>query len=1223
VAETKEPTSQHGLLVVAIADYQHWEPLGKSRDLALALAQELESHGYNRENPARLTARDLGDDVAAWFTKSEDSDRLLLYWTGHGMRVRGKYYLIAQDSPRKEQLDRRNAIGADDLGELIANSRAEKILVFLDACYSGAGADILESEIAKILENVTEPPGRMRAVAVIASAHPQKKTPDGLFAGVIHDVLLKPSQIRRWSDYTQFLDTNSLARAINEELCRRQDVELQEVIRYRSYGFEQEFFLNPRYRPDRPAEIVEIRRKRLARADGEAHFLPASRGIEVGESGWYFSGRSRILAKLASWLREQDSGLVAVTGDPGSGKSAILGRLTTLSDAEYRSIAQQGGALAEVLPETVPDAGSIDVSVHAKGKTFEECLQAVAAGLDLSGGPFDIETLLRSVRNSGNRTTILLDALDEASSGEPARIGAMLLRPLAELPKTRVLVGTRRSPDGVAMPDNEERHARLRRLFGDQASILDLDDEPDTKNDIAAYVRTRLRDDGSRHRDDSSVDQVAEAVAEKAAGIFLYARIVSRTLQDLDTLDVQNLPESATAAFDNDLRKRFPDRASMVSGCLAALAWAEGRGLTRQVWPAVATAVGEGQPYTSQDVDWVLQHAGWHVIESGEAGQAVYRLAHQALADRYRERLPKPEANRRIALAMGQGIAGRDWLATDGYIRRHLATHARAAGELDRFLVDPGFLAVAEPANLLSALWGRHGERAQSFVDTYRAAADRLPGASPLDRLSILQLEAEAYAPVEAKAFTQLYPLAWRTHWSALASASPSVALRGHELAVTAVAVGMIDGEPIAVSGSVDNTLRVWDLRTGKARGEPLRGHELAVTAVAVGMIDGEPIAVSGSVDNTLRLWDLRTGKARGKPLRGHGDSVTALVVGMIGGKPVALSGSWDKTLRLWDLRTGKARGKPLRGHDSGVTAVAVGMIGGKPVALSGSVDNKLRLWDLRTGKARGEPLRGHESGVIAVAVAMIDGEPIAVSGSYDKTLLRWDLRTGKPRGKPFRGHEGMVSAVAVGLVGGEPICVSGSYDKTLLRWDLRTGKARGEPLRGHEREVTAVAVGLIDGEPVAVSGSWDKTLRLWDLRTGKARGEPLRAHEGFVSAVAVGMIDGEPIAVSGSWDKTLRLWDLRTGEGRGEPLRGHEDRVTAVAVGMIDGEPIAVSGSYDNTLRVWDLRSGKSVLTVPLGASPNSLAFTHCGVVVAVPAGLIHIQLADGIVNPRHRGGH
>jgi WD40 repeat protein len=375
--------------------------------------------------------------------------------------------------------------------------------------------------------------------------------------------------------------------------------------------------------------------------------------------------------------------------------------------------------------------------------------------------------------------------------------------------------------------------------------------------------------------------------------------------------------------------------------------------------------------------------------------------------------------------------------------------------------------------------------------------------------------------------------------------------LQGHQGEVCSVAFSP-DGKTI-VSGSRDKTIRLWDT-TGKPIGQPLKGHQGEVCSVAFSP-DGKTI-VSGSTDNTIRLWDT-TGKLLGQPLQGHQAEVYSVAFSPDG--KTIVSGSSDKTIRLWDT-TGKPIGQPLQGHQAEVYSVAFSPDG--KTIVSGSRDNTIRLWDT-TGKPIGQPLKGYQHWVISVAFSP-DGKTI-VSGSRDNTIRLWDT-TGKLLGQPLQGHQDFVISVAFSPDG--KTIVSGSADNTIRLWDT-TGKPIGQPLQGHQAEVYSVAFSP-DGKTI-VSGSSDKTIRLWDT-TGKPIGQPLQGHQGDVRSVAFSP-DGKTI-VSGSRDKTIRLWDT-TGKPIGQPLQGHQAEVYSVAFSP-DGKTI-VSGSIDNTIRLWDT-TGKPI---------------------------------------------
>ena len=207
------------------------------------------------------------------------------------------------------------------------------------------------------------------------------------------------------------------------------------------------------------------------------------------------------------------------------------------------------------------------------------------------------------------------------------------------------------------------------------------------------------------------------------------------------------------------------------------------------------------------------------------------------------------------------------------------------------------------------------------------------------------------------------------------------------------------------ISGGTDNTLRAWDVTTGRQRWEQDVGSGNQVSAVALPSHDPHFIAYGGSNNYKIRMRYSKDGDWRGS-VSGHTDNVFSLAF-----KPnsyLLASGSGDDTIRIWDVGNNNGRHvRTLRGHTDTVWSVAWSP-DGRTLA-SASSDGTVRLWNPNNG-INFAVLRGHTESVYCVAWSP-DGRILA-SGSSDDTIRLWNPDTHGIR-RVLRGHSsGIVSLV-------------------------------------------------------------------------------------------------------------------------------------------------------------------------------------------------------------------
>ncbi|OXM61443.1 hypothetical protein CF165_38405 [Amycolatopsis vastitatis] len=1093
---------------------------------------------------------------------------------------------------------------------MLRGTRIRRVLLMLDTCYSSHGGDEFT---AAAITSMTRKWGDTHGsgLAVITSAQSSEQAATGAFPRLLRDAV---GSLTTAGTTPAVLPLDSIVRAMNAD----SDKPGHQTIGYSVAGLTGEvppFLPNPRHRPSmtrvdlafQHASEFEVHEERRDTELRNRFLVRAMGGNSSGTGGWWFAGRHTALLDITAWLHHPDPArpLQVVTGNPGSGKTAVLGLIAALTDPQRRGTVpvHSLGLPAAVVPALT----SVDVAIYAQSLTTHHVLAGIA-----TAARFRADTpvqLLEELVDRDAPLTVLIDALDEAA--DPDDLTRHLLRPLLDhaAGKIRLLVGT--------------RDFLLDRLGHRRDTAIDLDaDRYADLQALTTYTATCLLEASPnspyRKEKPERLRAVAEAVAAAASPSFLVARITSATLAARDrTVDPQDsgwrraLPRLPGEAMHRDLETRFSKKAKKVRDLLRPLAFAEGQGLPwEDIWAAVASRAA-GITYTDDDLLWLRKHAGSYVVEATEDGCSTYRLYHQALADYLRKGVDAAALHGAIAEVLASRVARRldgrlDWTRAHPYTLRHLATHAALAGRIDALLTDTDYLVHAEPDALLPALHQTTTDTGALTAAVYRCTSHIHRHLSPSRRRQVLAADAARFRASRLQQDLSA-SLTWRPRWATGQQAASTLltAFTEHVSDVMAVACTHLDGRAVAVTAD-EEAVRVWDLATGTGAGTELitLSDQMGwVSAMACTVLAGRPHVVTAGSDGVARVWDIATGDEITAFIK-HTGWVNDVACTHLEGRAVAVTAD-EEAARVWDLATGTEL-TTFTGHTGRVRAVACTHLSGHPVAVTTSDDNTARVWDLATGTEL-TTFTSHTGWVKAVACTHLDDRLIAVT-TDDDTARAWDLATGTEL-TTFTGHTGWIYSVACTHLNARPVAVTVANDNTARVWDLATGTEL-TAFTEHIRSVMAVACTNLDGRPVVVTASGN-IARVWQLPIEITRLTAAAGHSAAVLAGASGVLEGLSVVVTAGEDATARVWDLSTGTEL-TTFTKHTGWVNAVACTHLDGRPVAVTAGRDEFVRVWDLATGTELTTMHTG-SVNAVACTHLGGrAIAVTTGTDAARLWD-----------
>ncbi|MDX1378871.1 MAG: WD40 repeat domain-containing protein, partial [Anaerolineales bacterium] len=378
------------------------------------------------------------------------------------------------------------------------------------------------------------------------------------------------------------------------------------------------------------------------------------------------------------------------------------------------------------------------------------------------------------------------------------------------------------------------------------------------------------------------------------------------------------------------------------------------------------------------------------------------------------------------------------------------------------------------------------------------------------------------------------------------------------------------------ISGSNDNTARIWDIETGETlmvleMPEDMELSDERGVWSAKYLPDGQRI-ITGDLGGFMYLWDITTGEI----IREYEDvraPIYSIVLNNDGNLALMGTSSGEAYVNLYQVETGKVL-RSYFGHTIGIWQAAFSP-DGKTIATA-SIDGTAAIWDLEVpGVVYKVDLPASGSGS---DIAMHpDGQSFFEVG-FDGIIRMREIATGQII-RTFNDNAGRWSlSLAVSpdgqyLLSGDYVTAEPFDEQNVYLWDIKTG----ELMHTFDQNVGWIFTVAFspDSQNVVVGETIGNRILMYDISSG----DLLKTFEGHTNWVQniVFSPDGQKLYSAGR-DQTIREWDVETGKNL-RTFEGHTSRVRGIDISP-DGKQL-ISGSDDLTLKLWDIESGLPIQTL------------------------------------------
>ncbi|XP_045592673.1 WD repeat-containing protein 86-like [Procambarus clarkii] len=356
--------------------------------------------------------------------------------------------------------------------------------------------------------------------------------------------------------------------------------------------------------------------------------------------------------------------------------------------------------------------------------------------------------------------------------------------------------------------------------------------------------------------------------------------------------------------------------------------------------------------------------------------------------------------------------------------------------------------------------------------------------------------------------------------------ATPLETLTDHNGCINCMALS--EDSSLLVSGSDDNTLRLWSTKT-----EPI--EDLGVLEGHTGFIQCATVydtyVITGSKDMTIKKWDMASTLCE-FTFQGHTGRVNRLICT----GEFIFSTSHDKTARAWLFDTRDV-------HDPAEAGI--------------------RVFEGHTGIV--SPIifvPGRDMGVPDENGYNINPADLVITASFDNTARAWSFDTAQCL-KTFKGHKKPITSMDTDPNG--HILYTGSQDQSIIAWDI----SRGTKMKVVEDAHAGAILFLRVVNRFMYTTGTDHTARCW-VREGLENTRTFRDHTDSVPCARF----HNGVLYTACNDGIVRAFNAKSGSLKRKFI-GHESAVTCLAVCVNQqGQEVftrLLTGSNDSTLRVWN----------------------------------------------------